>query len=121
MLDVLSVYEKNGIRVHMALERTAENPTLVTATLIATSSPSCPPVSDFLFQVAIPTSMTLHMPSASGTLLASLSPVTQVLLIENPSGVRDLIRILFLFNFQFIKWLFYFAGCFGNVDYAFFH
>ena len=83
----ITAYEKNGLRVDMAFDRPADNPNLVIATLTATPSPYGPSVSDFLFQAAVPKTFQLQMMPASGTLVSSSNPVTQVMRILNPTRV----------------------------------
>lgn len=93
-LPSMTAYEKNGLKITFALERLPDNPSTTVITMMATNE-TLNPMSDFLFQAAVPKTFQLQMLSPSGTVVPPAGQVTQVLRIANPnkSALRMRIRI----------------------------
>ncbi|XP_047988915.1 AP-1 complex subunit gamma-1 isoform X5 [Leguminivora glycinivorella] len=82
--------DKAGLVVVLEVERGA--PHCVTLTMRARSSRQ-EPLTDFLFQAAVPRTLQLDMMSPSGTVLPPQGEITQVLKINNPSRTPLRLRI----------------------------
>lgn len=81
----LTIYEKNGIRLVFNFEKSPNAPHVVAMQLVATNANPVP-VSNFVFQVAVPKTLKLQVGPASGTDIAPMGQgrVTQVIKVANP-------------------------------------
>ncbi|KAJ4431745.1 hypothetical protein ANN_20349 [Periplaneta americana] len=85
-LPNITAYEKNGLKIIFSLERLPDNPNTTVITMSAMNeTPN--PLSEFLFQAAVPKTFQLQMLPPSGTVVAPAGQVTQVLRITNPNRV----------------------------------
>ncbi|KDR11247.1 AP-1 complex subunit gamma-1 isoform X2 [Zootermopsis nevadensis] len=91
-LPSITAYEKNGLKIVFLLERLPENPNMTVITMSATNE-TLNPMSEFLFQAAVPKTFQLQMLSPSSTVLAPADQVTQVLRITNPNKTALRMRI----------------------------
>ncbi|XP_066260467.1 AP-1 complex subunit gamma-1 isoform X1 [Euwallacea similis] len=89
----LTAFDKEGLRILFSFDGVRENGT-VTINVTATND-SLSPLTDFLFQAAVPKTFQIQMLSPSGTTLAPNGVVTQVLKVTNPGQnmLRMRIRI----------------------------
>jgi len=96
-------FEKNGLKLEFQLERSAATPNVLTITLNATNS-NLQPISEFVFQAAVPKSFQLQLLSPSGSSLPANCEgcVTQVIKINNPqkSALRMRLRMTYSINGQ---------------------
>lgn len=93
-LPSMTAYEKNGLKILFQLERLPDNPNTTVITMSATND-TLNPMSEFLFQVAVPKTFQLQMLPPSGIVIPPAGQVTQVIRITNPnkSALRMRIRI----------------------------
>lgn len=80
----------SGLAVGFRFAHTSPHPSiLVTVVGVINSGPT--PISDFVFQAAVPKTLELKLEPPSGTavLPARGNTLTQVMLISNPSKVRE--------------------------------
>ncbi|KAL0893604.1 hypothetical protein ABMA27_013782 [Loxostege sticticalis] len=94
-LPTVLALDKNGLRVEFAATRGA--PDCVTLTMRAASAMP-QPLTDFLFQAAVPRAFRLDMMSPSGTVLPPHGEITQVLKITNPTRAPLRLRIRVSYN-----------------------
>ncbi|XP_069685392.1 AP-1 complex subunit gamma-1 isoform X2 [Periplaneta americana] len=91
-LPNITAYEKNGLKIIFSLERLPDNPNTTVITMSAMNeTPN--PLSEFLFQAAVPKTFQLQMLPPSGTVVAPAGQVTQVLRITNPNRTALRMRI----------------------------
>lgn len=97
----MTVFDKNGLKVEFSFSRSPSNPT-VTEILLTASNSTLFPITDFVFQAAVPKTFQLQMLSPSGSLIppSNTGAVTQVINIANPQKqpVRMRIRIAYNVN-----------------------
>nr|CAD7589355.1 unnamed protein product [Timema genevievae] len=91
-LPRITAYEKNGLKITFSLERQQDNSSTTIITMSAVND-SLGPISEFLFQAAVPKTFQLQMLSPSGTILSPAGLVTQVLKITNPNKAPLRMRI----------------------------
>nr|CAD7440309.1 unnamed protein product [Timema bartmani] len=91
-LPRITAYEKNGLKITFSLERQQDNSSTTIITMSAVND-SLGPISEFLFQAAVPKTFQLQMLSPSGTVLSPAGLVTQVLKITNPNKAPLRMRI----------------------------
>nr|CAD7427264.1 unnamed protein product [Timema monikensis] len=91
-LPRITAYEKNGLKITFSLERQQDNSSTTIITMSAVND-SLSPISEFLFQAAVPKTFQLQMLSPSGTVLSPAGLVTQVLKITNPNKAPLRMRI----------------------------
>jgi len=91
-LPSVTAYEKNGLRIVFSLERLPENPNTTVITMSAMNE-TLNPISEFLFQAAVPKTFQMQMLSPSSTVIAPADHVTQVLRITNPNKTPLRMRI----------------------------
>ncbi|KAJ1521986.1 hypothetical protein ONE63_002310 [Megalurothrips usitatus] len=94
--NCIVAYEKNGLRIMFTLEH-GDSPTSISITMAAYNETSMP-ISEFLFQVAVPKTFQLQMMSPSGTTISSSGSVTQVLRIQNPNKGALRMRMRISYN-----------------------
>ncbi|GAB6030396.1 AP-1 complex subunit gamma-1 [Chamberlinius hualienensis] len=95
----ITVFEKDGLKIDFQFERPHENPQLTVITLHATNA-SIHPITDFLFQAAVPRTFQLQLLSPSSTTIPSGDPsgLTQTIKINNPSKNQLRMRIRVAYN-----------------------
>ncbi|XP_016837777.1 AP-1 complex subunit gamma-1 isoform X4 [Nasonia vitripennis] len=88
------VFDKQGLKITFKLERSLDNPDLLVINMVAQNS-GMSPITDFLFQAAVPKTFQLNMLSPSGTALPPSGQVTQVLKVTNinKAALRMRLRI----------------------------
>ncbi|XP_023710835.1 AP-1 complex subunit gamma-1 isoform X3 [Cryptotermes secundus] len=91
-LPSITAYEKNGLKIVFSLERLPENPN-TTVIRMSAMNETLNPITEFLFQAAVPKTFQLQMLSPSGTVIAPADQVTQVLRITNPNKTALRMRI----------------------------
>lgn len=91
-LPSITAYEKNGLKIVFSLERLPENPNTTVIRMSAVNE-TLNPITEFLFQAAVPKTFQLQMLSPSGTVIAPADQVTQVLRITNPNKTALRMRI----------------------------
>ncbi|GLH15586.1 AP-2 complex subunit alpha [Gryllus bimaculatus] len=89
-------YDKNGLKITFSMERLPDHPGTTIITMTAVNE-STTPMTEFLFQAAVPKTFQLQMMSPSGTVVPPAGQVTQILRIVNPnkSALRMRIRVSF--------------------------
>ncbi|CAH0718797.1 unnamed protein product, partial [Brenthis ino] len=92
---VVRALERNGVTVELAA--LAARGDAATLTMRARS---LAPLTDFLFQAAVPRTFRLDMMSPSGTVLTPQGEITQVLKITNPSKAPLRLRIRVSYNIE---------------------
>ncbi|KAK7580108.1 hypothetical protein V9T40_000737 [Parthenolecanium corni] len=87
-------YDKNGLKITFTLKPFFETPNTTAVSIIARNNTTLP-ISEFLFQVAVPKTFQLVMLPPSSTLIAPSSFITQELRVTNPnkSALRMRIRL----------------------------
>jgi AP-1 complex subunit gamma-1 len=94
-------FEKSGLRIDFAFERSQSQPTVVIITLSATNSNQAP-LNEFVFQAAVPKSFQLQLQSPSSNLVPANNngAVTQVIKVNNPQkqALRMRIRVSYNLN-----------------------
>lgn len=87
-------FDKNSLKVIFHFERDANTPSTVKITLNAINSCSSP-MTDFLFQAAVPKSFQMQLLSPSGSVINPGASINQAIVIANPNKqpVRMRIRI----------------------------
>ncbi|KAK6638408.1 hypothetical protein RUM44_008837 [Polyplax serrata] len=88
----LTAYDKNGLKIIFNLERPSDSPDTTVVSMVATNSTSSN-FTEFLFQAAVPKTLQLQMMTPSGTTIAPLGQLTQVLRLINPTKVALRMRI----------------------------
>ncbi|XP_066997926.1 AP-1 complex subunit gamma-1 isoform X3 [Anabrus simplex] len=93
-LPSMTAYERNGLKITFALERPTDTLNVTVITMTAANE-SVTPMSEFLFQAAVPRTFQLQMLPPSGSVVPPAGQVTQVLRITNPnrSALRMRIRV----------------------------
>ncbi|XP_051156865.1 AP-1 complex subunit gamma-1 isoform X2 [Leptopilina boulardi] len=88
------VFDKSGLKITFKLERSTENADLLIINMLAQNSGTIP-LTEFLFQAAVPKTFQLQMFSPSGTILSPSGQVTQVLKVTNinKASLRMRLRI----------------------------
>ncbi|XP_043467505.1 AP-1 complex subunit gamma-1 isoform X6 [Leptopilina heterotoma] len=76
------VFDKSGLKISFKLERSTDNADLLIINMSAQNSGPTP-LTEFLFQAAVPKTFQLQMFSPSGTVISPSGQVTQVLKITN--------------------------------------
>lgn len=81
----ITVFEKAGLKIQFNFDRSPTTPAVIAITLTAFNSTPAP-MSNFLFQAAVPKTFQLQMMSPSGNLVPpnNTGSVTQVINIANP-------------------------------------
>lgn len=95
----ITAFEKNGLKLVFSFERSPSSPVVTAITLSATNSTALP-MTDFLFQAAVPKSIQLQMASPSGNTVPpnGSGSVTQVINIANPQKLPVRMRIRLGYN-----------------------
>lgn len=90
----ITAFEKNGLKIDFAFEKSLDNPDLMIITLGATNS-SLHPINEFLFQAAVPKTFQLQLMSPSGTFIppSNSGNVTQIVKVINPNKSQLRMRI----------------------------
>ncbi|KAL0272211.1 UNVERIFIED_CONTAM: hypothetical protein PYX00_005275 [Menopon gallinae] len=88
----LMAYDKNGLKIVLNWERPSDNPDVTLVSMVATNSTSSN-LADFRFEVAVPKTLQLKMLVPSGTSIAPLGQLTQVVRLTNPTKVALRMRI----------------------------
>jgi len=85
----ITAYDKSGLKIDFEFERSAVDGVL-SISLTATNSNSAP-LTDFVFQAAVPKSFQLQLLSPSGSIVPANNSgsLTQVMKITNPQKVRN--------------------------------
>lgn len=88
------VFDKSGLKISFKLERSTDNADLLIINMSAQNSGPTP-LTEFLFQAAVPKTFQLQMFSPSGTVISPSGQVTQVLKITNinKASLRMRLRI----------------------------
>ncbi|XP_064404142.1 AP-1 complex subunit gamma-1-like [Halichondria panicea] len=99
----MTAFEKNGLRVVFTFQRSLDPTTPAVVAIILNATNSTPtPLTDFVFQCAVPKTFQLQMQSPSGNVLTpnSSNTVTQVITINNPekTPLRMRVRITYSIN-----------------------
>ncbi|XP_042206051.1 AP-1 complex subunit gamma-1-like isoform X2 [Homarus americanus] len=85
----INAYDKNGVRLDMTFEL---QESITTINMLATNNTGTP-VTDFLFQAAVPKSLQLQMLNPSSNNMAPTATLTQVIKVNNPNKVPLRMRI----------------------------
>lgn len=103
----ITAFEKGPIRIIFAFERSAVSPTMTIITLTAGNLTSDTPITDFVFQAAVPKTFQLQLMSPSGSLIQpgggvnnAVPGLTQVLHVNNPqkNPLRMRVRVSYTAN-----------------------
>jgi len=98
----ITAYEQNGLKIQFSFEKQAGNPNNVVMVTATSSNSSGSPMSDYLFQAAVPKTFQLQLQPPSGNVIPPFGGgnVTQQLMISNPQKepVRMLLRIGYTTN-----------------------
>ncbi|KAK0174466.1 hypothetical protein PV327_010233 [Microctonus hyperodae] len=88
------VLDKDGLKITFKMERPIDTPDLLVINMLAINT-NTTPLTEFLFQAAVPKTFQLQMLSPSGTLIAPSGQVTQVLKVSNinKASLRMRLRI----------------------------
>ncbi|XP_064641695.1 AP-1 complex subunit gamma-1-like isoform X1 [Lineus longissimus] len=98
-IPTLSAFEKAGLKVNFAFDKNDPNPAVITITLTAKNeTPS--PMTDFVFEAAVPKSFQLQLMSPSSSLIPANNSgsVTQLIKINNPNKQPVKMRIRIKYN-----------------------
>ncbi|XP_044731876.1 AP-1 complex subunit gamma-1 isoform X2 [Chrysoperla carnea] len=97
-LPTITAFEKSGLKIVFSLEKTAE-PDTVLVNMAAFNS-TLEPMTDFLFQAAVPKAFQLQMMSPSSVVVIPNGHLTQVMRVTNPnkSALRMRIRLSYTVN-----------------------
>ncbi|XP_010866477.3 ADP-ribosylation factor-binding protein GGA2 isoform X2 [Esox lucius] len=98
-LEPITVYDQNGVHVslHFAKDPPPGHPSIAVI-VVSTVNTSALPVKDFLFQAAVPKTMTVKLQPSSGKDLPPYNPLlppaalSQILLLSNPHGRKVRLR-----------------------------
>ncbi|RUS72129.1 hypothetical protein EGW08_020102 [Elysia chlorotica] len=100
-LSPMAVFNKAGLLVEFTCQRASNDPTRTVINMKATNS-SPYPMSDFVFQAAVPKSFQLNLQSPSGTSIPPVNggPITQVIQLNNPQKqpIRMRLKINYTHN-----------------------
>lgn len=89
----ITAFEKDGLTMLFSLEKIPDSDSAVSICMTATNNNDSP-MSDFLFQAAVPKTFQLQMMSPSGTVIVPNGQITQVLRVTNPNKVSSSIYYL---------------------------
>lgn len=97
-LPTITAFEKSGLKIVFSLEKTPE-PDTVLVNMAAFNS-TLEPMTDFLFQAAVPKAFQLQMMSPSSVVVIPNGHLTQVMRVTNPnkSALRMRIRLSYTVN-----------------------
>lgn len=84
-LPSITAFEKGGLTMTLSLEKVPDSDTL--SICMTASNGSGEPMSEFLFQAAVPKTFQLQMLSPSGSIIPPAGQITQVLRVTNPNKV----------------------------------
>ncbi|KAL3860027.1 hypothetical protein ACJMK2_010200 [Sinanodonta woodiana] len=99
--STFTAFSKNGLLVEFACERDGGQPTVTSISMKATNSTPTP-ISEFVFQAAVPKSFQVQLESPSGNFIPPLNGggVTQLIKVSNPQkqSIRMRIRLTYKHN-----------------------
>lgn len=106
-LPNITAFEKNGLRINFSFEElNSQGPGSFVINMTAVNIQATP-ITDFVFQAAVPKSFKLQMQPPSGKTISPMSSgnVSQAMLITNPNkeAVRMLLRITYTLNGQNVQ------------------
>lgn len=93
------VFDNNGLRIDFSFEKSVDNAQMTVITLTATNS-TIHPMSNFLFQAAVPRTFQLQLLSPSGTVVpaANSGSITQIIKVVNPNRTQLKMRFKISYN-----------------------
>ncbi|KAM3828748.1 AP-1 complex subunit gamma-1 isoform 2-T4 [Vipera latastei] len=95
----ITAYNKNGLKIDFAFERSNTNPSVTVITIQASNSTDLD-MTDFVFQAAVPKTFQLQLLSPSSSIIPAFNTgtITQVIKVLNPQKQQLRMRIKLTYN-----------------------